>query len=268
MDATPTDVEFLVSSAHRVGVLDALADGPRDRDDLRAATGASSPTIGRILSAFEDRHWIERDGHTYRLTGLGEFVAERLEAFLDSMTLEQRLRDVSPWLPYELDGFGADLLTDAVVSYPGPGYPYEPLDRNTQLIEETGTIRGFGMVLLKASVLEEFFDRVFDGLEVEMIYPPHAFEAMLAWDRETVTEALELDTYVVYAHDDLPNSDWCGICLTDDRVGICCYEPDSGMLRSFVDTDSPEAYTWGETIVEQYRTEARLIDEADEITAI
>ncbi|MDJ1430557.1 transcriptional regulator [Halostagnicola sp. A-GB9-2] len=262
------DVEFLVSSSHRVGVLNALMEHPRDRNELRETTGASSPTMGRILSDFETRRWIEREGHTYRLTGSGEFVADRLAEFLEAMALERRLRDISPWLPYELDGFCVDLLTDAVVSYPGPGYPYEPLERNEHLLEETETIRGFGMVLLKASVLEDFFDRVFDGLEVEMIYPPHVFEAILNWNSEVVCEAVELDTHTVYLHDDLPSSEWCGICLSDTRLSICCYEPDTGTLRSLVDTDTARAYEWGESIIERYRTEAQPLDDAEDLRSV
>ena len=268
MDETPDDGTFLVSSAHRVGVLEALAEGPCDRNDLREATGASSPTMGRILSAFEDRHWIEREGSTYRLTSLGQFVAERLGTFLEELSAEKRLRDVAPWLPVELDGFRVDLLTDAVVSYPGPGYPYEPLERNAQLMEHTESIRGFGMVMLKSNVLEVFFESVADGLDVEMIYPPHVLETMLAWDRETVAESLELDNHAVYVHEDLPNSEWCGLCLTDDRLSICCYESETGMIRSLVDTGSPRAYTWGESIVERYRADARPIDDEDALDAI
>ena len=262
------DIEFLVGSAHRVGVIDALNECPRDRKDLRAATGASAPTMGRILSDFEDRHWIERAGRTYRLTSLGTFVANRLNEFVEAMTVERRLRKISPWLPSELEGFSVDLLADAIVSYPGIGYPYEPLDRNRQLIEETESIRGFGMVLLKANVLEAFFDSVFDGLEVEMVYPPHVLQTMLAWDPETVTEAVELETHSIYVHDDLPNSEWCGLCLTDDRLSICCYESETGMLRSLVDTGAPRAYTWGESIVDQYRGEARPVEEADDLLSM
>ena len=265
MNTAREDIEFLVSSDHRMGVLDTLAENPCDRNDLRAATGASSPTMGRILSDFEDRYWIEREGHTYRLTGLGKFVADQLAGFLDAMAAEQRLREVSPWLPYELDGFSVELLTDAVVSYPGPGYPYEPVDRNAQLIEETDTIRGFGMVMLKASVLDDFFECVFDGLQVEMIYPPQVFETILAWNPETVLDSIELNHHTVYLHDDLPNSDWCGVCLSDDRISICCYEPETGMLRSLVDTDAPQAYSWGESVIERYRSEARLLTDADDL---
>lgn len=268
MGATLDDIEFLVSSAHRVGVLDTLTEGPCDRDTLRAVTGASSPTMGRVLNDFRDRNWIERDGRTYQLTGLGEFVANRFAEFSDAMVVERRLREISPWLPTELDGFSVELLTDAVVSYPGPGYPYEPLDRHVQLVEETETIRGFGMVLLKANVLEVYFDCLFDGLTVEMIYPPHVFETMLAWNPETVTEAIQRDNYTVMLHDDLPNNEWCGICLSDDRVSLCCYEPDTGMLQSLIDTDEEEAYTWGESIVDQYRADARPLEEADDLLSM
>ena len=265
MDPPLDDVRFLASSDHRVGVLDTLADGPATREELCAETGASSPTMGRVLGDFADRNWTERDGHTYRLTGLGEFVASQLEAFLDAMTTEHRLRDVSPWLPHELDGFSVELLTDAVVSYPGPGYPYEPVERHVQLLEATDTIRGFGMVLLKARALEVYFDCVFDGLTVEMIYPPDVFETMVDWNPEVVTEAIQRDNYTVLLHDDLPHREWCGICLSDDRVSLCCYEPDTGMLRSLVDTDDPAAYSWGTSLVDEYRAEARPLDDPEEL---
>lgn len=268
MNSVLDDVKFLVSSKHRIGVMQALAEQPGDRNDLRTATGASSPTMGRILSDFEDRHWIERESRTYRLTGMGDFVANQLDGFLEAMAAERDLRDVSPWLPYELDGFSVNFLTDAVISYPGPGYPYKPLERHVQLMEETETIRGFGMVLLKASVVEAFFDSVFEGLEVEMIYPPDVFEAMLSWDPETVAEAVNLDHHTVYLHDNLPNSEWCGICVSDDRLSICCYDPETGMLQALVDTADQQAYAWGESIVEQYRAEAHRLDEAGDLLTV
>ncbi len=259
------DVEFLVASDHRVTVLQSLRERPCSRTELRTATGASSATVGRILSDFEDRHWIDREGRDYELTGLGTFVADRMESFVEAMTTEQRLREVSPWLPFELEGFGVELLGDPVVSSPGQRYPYEPVERNVQLLAETKTLRGFGMVMLKASVLEEFFASVLEGMQVEMVYPPAVFETIHAWDPETVAEALAHDTYSVYLHDDLPNSDWCGISLLDDRTTICCYEPETGMLRSLVDTDAPEAYEWGEAVVERYRAEARPLEDVADL---
>ncbi|OIB56860.1 helix-turn-helix transcriptional regulator [Natrialba sp. SSL1] len=265
MGATLDDIEFLVSSTHRVGVLDALTSGPCDRDELRTATGASSPTMGRVLTDFQDRHWIERDGNTYRLTELGEFVAGRLEDFTDAITYQRRLREVWPWLPHEINGFTIELFTDVVVSQPGPGYPYKPVERLTELITTTGTMRGFGMALLKSGNLEPFFDHVLDGLQCEYIYPPDVFEALLSWDEETVVETATRANYTVLLHDDLPLDDRCGISLFDDRVSICCYDTETGALQSLVDTESDEMRAWAESYYEQFRAEARPLDDATDL---
>ena len=268
MDGALDDVEFLVSSNHRLGVLHVLSEKPRDRDDLRNATGASSPTMGRVLSDFEDRHWIEREGRTYRLTGLGEFVADRVEELAEAMGFQQQLREVWPWLPHEIDGFSAELFTDVVVSRPGPGYPYQPVERVTKLVGETRTIWGFGMPMLKSGNLEPFFDRVLDDLRCEYIYPSPVFEELLSWDESTVVEAATRPNYTVLLHDDLPVDDRCGICLFDDRVSICCYDRETETLLSLVDTGSDEMRAWAESYYEQLREEARPLGEADDLVPV
>jgi len=148
MDGTPDDIEFLATSDHRVAVLDTLATGPSDRDALRSTTGASSPTMSRILTDFENRNWVEREDRRYQLTGLGEFVAVRLGEFVDAMTIEHQLRDVWKWLPHELDGFSVDLFTDVTVTQPNAGHPDESTKRRLELITETSTWRGVGVAML------------------------------------------------------------------------------------------------------------------------
>ncbi|WP_331233167.1 helix-turn-helix transcriptional regulator [Natronorarus salvus] len=268
MDATLDDIAFLVRSKHRVRVLETLHEHSRDRRELRAATGASSPTIGRVLTDLEDRHWIEREDATYELTTLGEFVADRFAAFSEAMTVERRIREVWPWLPHGIDGFGVEMFTDVVLSRPGPGYPYEPVERLAGLLEGTTTMRGFGMAMLKSGNLESFFDRALDDLECEYVYPPAVFEGLLSWDEETVVEAATRDNYTVLLHDDLPMDDRCGICLFDDRVSLCCYDHESGALRSLVDTGSTELYRWAESQYGRYRAEARPLETAADLLSV
>ena len=268
MDTTLDDIEFLASSNHRVGVLDVLNSGSCDRDDLLAATGASSPTIGRILADFEDRHWIEREGRTYRLTSLGMFVVNQFASFREAMTYQLRLREIWPWLPHEIDDFSVELFTDVVVSQPGPGFPYKPIERLTELITTTRTMRGFGMALLKSGNLEPFFDHVTDGLKCEYIYPPAVFEDLLSWNEDRVVDAATRANYTVLLHDDLPLTERCGVCLFDDRVSICCYDPEIGALQSLVDTGSEEMRTWAETYYEQFREEARPLSEGDHLRSV
>lgn len=263
MDPSSEEIEFLVRSDHRVAVLGMLAERSRDRTDLRSATGASHSTMGRVLSEFEDRRWVVRNGRAYELTVLGEFVANRLEEVRDAMQLERTLRDVAQWLPHELDGFSVDLFTDAVVSHPGPGYPYQPVERITHLLGETETMYGFGMAMLKSSNLEAFFDRTLEDLDCEYVYPPAVFEELLSWDEETVMEATTRPGYTVLLHDALPVREWCGVCLFDERVSICFYDPQTGLLQALVDTESAEMRAWAESTYERYRSEARPLEEAD-----
>jgi predicted transcriptional regulator len=261
------DIEFLACSDHRIGVLDALADRPRDRDDLRAATGASSPTMGRVLTDFEDRRWIVRDGSTYELTPLGEFVAEQFVNLRDAMETERKLRDVWRWLPREMEGFSVDLFSDAVVSYPGPGYPYQPVERVTMLIEESTTMRGFGTTVFKSVNNEAVCEAVIDGMEYEYIYSPEVLEATVAWNPETVAEATACENCTVLLCDDLPDEDRCGLGIFDDRIGICCHDGETGMLEAVVDPAAPEAHEGAVSVFERYRAAARPLD-ADLKTAL
>ncbi|WP_368410966.1 helix-turn-helix transcriptional regulator [Halomarina pelagica] len=260
MSSAIEDIEFLARSAHRVGVLDSLAERPRDRNDLRAATGASSPTMGRILDDFETRRWIVREGRAYRLTPLGRFVVERFADLREAMEIERKLRDVWRWLPREMEGFSVDLFADAVVSYPGPGYPYQPVERVTQLIEGTSAMRGFGTTVFKSINNETVCRAVVDGMDYEYIYAPETLEATVAWDPEAVARAAACENCTILVHDDLPDEHRCGLGIFDDRVGICCHDAETGMLEAVIDTDSPEAREWAVSVFERHRVDARSVD--------
>jgi predicted transcriptional regulator len=257
------DIEFLARSGHRVGVLDALIDGRRTRDELRATTGASSPTVGRILGDFEERRWLVRDGTTCELTQLGRYVAEQFFELCSAMETERTLRDVWRWLPREMDGFSVELFEDAVVSYPGPGYPYHPVERVTMLIEETSAMRGFGTTVFKSINNEAVCTAVLDGMEYEYVYSPAVLEATVEWNPELVAEAAACENCTVLLHDDLPDERRCGLAIFDDRIGICCHDVETGMLEAVVDTAAPEAREWACSVFERYRADARPLD-ADE----
>ncbi|WP_435344830.1 helix-turn-helix transcriptional regulator [Haloarchaeobius sp. HRN-SO-5] len=254
------EIDFLARSNHRVGVMEELVDGARERRALLAATGASTPTMSRVLSDLEDRRWVARDGPVYALTPLGEFVTERFLELRDAMDIERKLRDVWQWLPREMEGFSVDLFTDAVVSYPGPGYPYEPIERLTHLIRGTTRLRGFDSIVFKSLNNETVCQAVVDGMELEYVYSPTALEQTLAWNPERVVEAASREHCTVYVHDDLPDRSRCGLGIVDDRAGICCHDVETGALTAVIDTDAPAAREWAISTFERVRDEARPVE--------
>ncbi|WP_227375925.1 helix-turn-helix transcriptional regulator [Haladaptatus halobius] len=268
MDPPIEEIEFIASSKHRVGVLDALAEGACDRADLQSETGAHASTIGRVLSDFEERRWIERSGPMYELTPLGEFVTEQFANLRDAMETEGKLRDVWRWLPREMEGFSVDLFVDAVVAYPDPGYPYEPVERVIQLVEESDSMCGIGATVFKSVANEAFCRAALNGMEIEYVYSPAVLAATVAWNPELFEKVAARDHCTVLVHDDLPDRTRCGIDIFDDRVGICCHDVETRALRAWIDTDTPEAREWAWSIFERYRRKARPVDEAALVTPI
>lgn len=259
MSSLLEDIEFLARSTHRTAVLNALVECPCDRTDLCAATGASSPTMGRIFNDFENRRWIDRNGPLYGLTPLGEFVTERFADLCDAMETERKLRDVWRWLPREMEGFSVELFADAVVSYPGPAYPYEPVERVSQLIEETSAMRGFGTTVFKSINNETVYRSVLAGMEYEYIYSRPILEATIAWNPERVANAAACENCTILLHDGLPDEDRCGLGIFDDRIGICCHDAETGALEAVIDTDAPEAREWAVSVFERHRVDARPV---------
>jgi predicted transcriptional regulator len=251
LEASLADIEFLARSSHRVNVLDALAQDPFERSELSELTGASAPTMGRVLADLQERRWIDRDGPTYRLTHLGEFVADQFSTLCDAMTTERTLRDVWQWLPREMAGFSVDLFTDAVVSYPGPGYPYEPVERAAELIGNTRRMAGFGTAVIKSGSLETVCGAVMEGLELEYVFTPATFETTVAWDPEVIRETIACENCTVFVHDGLPDNDRCGLTIVDDRIAICCHDAETHTLQAVIDTGSPEAREWATAVHER-----------------
>ena len=250
-------IAFLARSKHRVATLAALSEGRHDRRDLRAATGASDPTIGRIVRDFEDRSWIVRDGPSYELTPLGEFVADRFLDLRAGMRTAERLREVWQWLPQGMEGFAVDYFADAVVAYPGPHYPYAPVERVTQLLESTDSIRGLGTTIYKSGNLDVFCRRVIEGMEMEYIYSLPVLRAIVDWNPGLTARAFECDNCTVFLCDALPDDDRCGLNIMDERIGICGHDPETAQLEAVIDTASPEARDWAETVYEDCRQAAR-----------
>ena len=60
------------------------------------------------------------------------------------MGVEHSIREVWPWLPHELENFSIELFADITVAKPGPGYPYQPVERITEFVQNAGLMLGFG----------------------------------------------------------------------------------------------------------------------------
>lgn len=242
------DVAYLARSEHRAPTLVALTVRPRSRSELWEMTGVSSSTIRRTLREFEDRNWIRRDEYQYETTQLGAFIASAMAELIERAETERKLRDVWEWLPGEESGFSIELCTDAVVTKADADDPYRPVNRFVSLLGETERLRltGFDVALLEPCK-DELCQRILDGMETELVTRPRVVTYIRSTFPEPFSEALASGNLTVRLHDDLPSY---GVCIFDDRIAISCYDPDSVTVRVVVDTESPDAREWAESVYE------------------
>ena len=94
-------------------------------------------------------------------------------------------------------------------------------------------------------------------MEVEIIDPPSVARYMVSTYPERCTDLLERDNMTVLLHDDVPSY---GLCLFDEKIAICVYNPNGGGLKVLIDTDAPEAYQWAESVYTSYKADARPLE--------
>lgn len=257
MESALDDIEFLARSSSRVTALEMLAEHPRSRDELQTLTGASPSTVGRILRAFEERHWIQRNGHQYTATSLGAFVATRFEDLIEQIEAERMLREVWQWLPSEDDGFTIEMGADATITIADINDPYRPVNRFESLLRDTDQFRfvGFDLALLEPC-RDELAQRILGGMDAEIIDPPSIANYILTTYPKHCADPLASGNLTVWLHEELPPY---GISLFDDRIGISGYNQESGTVQVFFDTDHPTAREWAESIYEEYLRDARSL---------
>ncbi|MFD1562188.1 helix-turn-helix transcriptional regulator [Haloarchaeobius amylolyticus] len=249
------DIEFLARSEHRVTALAALARRPQSRATLIEMTGTSRSTIGRTLREFEQRQWIEKDGHQFEATQLGGFVAASMRGLIDRLETEQRLRDVWQWLPSETSGFTIEMASDAVVTVAEADDPYGPMRRFESLLRDTTTVRFLRPeVALMDLCFDLLYQRVEDGVDMTLIDRPECHTYFLSTYPNRSSTMVQRDNFTILEHDDFPPY---GIGLLDDCVAISCYEQGSGTVHAVIDTDAPAVREWAESTYESYRREAR-----------
>lgn len=256
---TPGEVvNFLTRSNHRVAVLRRLSNGPCDRRTLHETIGSSQPTLGRVLGAFQDRGWVTRDGHTYRLTSLGEAVVEELDRLCLTVEAAARLAELAPWLP-SLRGLDVRHLADAEVVVANPSDSIAPIRHAAAGMREADRVRILSSAITP-NVVEATWQASHErGQTFEGVVTPGVIETirgdpqMRRWMQET----FETGGTSLYRVDE-PVQQVLGVM--DDVAGFIVVD-DQGNQRALVTSTNQPVAEWVDARIDEYR------ERADEVAA-
>jgi len=254
MDPVLEEIEFLSLSANRVDVLRLLADEPHSRRELAAETGASQPTVGRILRDFEERNWIRRTDMGYEATATGRLVADGMGEFYELLDTERKLRELVDWLPTAELTFDLRELREATVTVPSQTRPGAPVGRVIDLVREAEDVTVLSHAF-NDRTLEAVTDWVASGGRFEAVFSADAIEpvaddAVLA---DRFRRLVEAETATIRIYD---GSVPLAVTVIDDTVSLLLRD-DSGRLQAALDTDSPAVADWAREVYGRYRAESR-----------
>lgn len=259
-------IEFLARSAHRPTVLEALAEGPQTRHDLRERADVSRITMRRLLDDFADRGWISQENGQYEATRRGQYVAREFAALSRNLDALEELGEAATWLPIEKYGFELRHLLDADVSSTNSWSDHKAAIQCVANVVE-GTDRLWGMTSgFTHEVIENIVAITVDGAgSFEAVVTPSAIqiakEDVEMWEhlRAIVSEpANDIRRYV--------NDDLAVIFLVGDEDVVLCGHSDHGPPPGAVETQATAVRRWLRSHFESVREEADPID--DEVLTV
>lgn len=231
-----------------------MSDGGARKEEVEGLAEVSSSTAHRILDGFMQEGLVERlDTGVYGLTPTGEAVTEEVTGLRERVESLRELEPVTESADDEGIEFDPRLFADGVVVTPTPEKPYEPARRFMEVFREAESLRLLVVSTATPVFSEEKQRLIAEGKETEVLCPESIVEASMRTVPQEIVGGL-IENLTLRVYDDPPFS----VALFDDRVGVAGHD-DDGRLEVFADTDSREAYEWGERVYEKYLNESEAM---------
>lgn len=250
MSSSIEDIEFLARSSHRVEVLDALADAPRTRHELKERADVSRITIRRLLEDLEERGWIEHDNGQYEATASGRVVAREFARLQSNLSVADRLDDALEWLPTGEFGFDLARLHDAdVLRATSWESQTEAIRHAADLVEEADYLRGTAI---------GFSHEVVDAIRELVVEDDGRFEAVVD---ETAFGMIRDDAGLRRRFRDLLASENAALyrytgaaplhmVMTFDDIVVICGHVDEGPPPGTLESRDERVHAWAKSYFE------------------
>ncbi|WP_409338761.1 helix-turn-helix transcriptional regulator [Halalkalicoccus ordinarius] len=237
-------------------VLEALRAEPLDRREIEDRLDVSRATSHRLTKWLDEQGFVEKVDSRFQLTGRGEAVTDEVLRFEANVSTVHRMGPLLDEICPHHAEFAIEPMIDSTVTIAEPTVPDRPVERFISLVSESETFRGFNATHLAPLMIGEFYQRVFDGTEAELIYTPPVAETLRETYPTRVTEAVDRGQLTIRTREKLPY----GLALFDERVGLGGYDDDTGLMQVFVDTDSPMAREWAERVYVSIKADSMLLE--------
>lgn len=253
------DVEFLANSWNRFDVLDAVAEGPRTRTELKELTNVSRVTLSRVLSDLEDRGWIVRETDRFEATNNGAVVAAAVSRLLDRLKTADEIGEALEWLPVHEFDFDLHHLRGMTVIQPDHHDLNAPTRDLIDMMYESSQIRTIATGINHEGMTVLRDEAVSGDLTLEYILTPQVIDAV-ANDpelRDLIADMCEAQGADVYRY--LGDTPVPMVALIDEHVVICGHG-DGDLPPGTIETTNDVVRSWAKSYLDDRLAEARLLE--------
>jgi predicted transcriptional regulator len=251
----------LSRSMHKIEALRRLNEN-KEIDHLsdlwpEADESPSAPTVTRIRNDFEDRRWIERDRHRYRLTDSGERVRRAYNG------LEKEIKQVMDKAPFlrRLGELSADCplkaLDDAEMRVLTLPNPHEGLDTAFELMnQDFSQIRGMATIF-SPILYDAATPTIKADIDTQTLFDKTAYRELCKPQHMNYL-ANSFEARNAQCHDFRVHSEHLsfGLGIMDDVVGMSAHaDPDDP--GAVIISSNEQMYRWVEGIFERYWEQSR-----------
>lgn len=251
--ASPDD-DYPLTVLQRAPVLAACRDQQCSRQQLVDRTGSSRSTVYRVTVSLEERGLLENTRNGYRTTPYGAAVLAAANSYRTAVETVSRLEPLLEAVDDPELTEHAHLLADGDITLADASNPYRVVERVVERFEETVTSRGTIASTTHLEAIEQVAPNLAQRESIERIFTKSALEAHSTVAEGAFAKVTSADTVSLYVTDDdrIPFS----FAIDNDSVTVVGHGGATGLPSVHVESDSPEARVWLETVYERCQSAA------------
>lgn len=255
MDSAPAaNTDLLELLARRGHILHHLDSGPKPKPTLVDALGVSRSTVDRAVRDLETHDLVTRDAGTVTLTTRGGVILDLYRYLSDVIACVDALDEPLDDVPLESRPHYA-MFRDATIVTGGGAAPHHPISVYEDELSNADRVRAISMTVIPGLV-DHYEDRILDGdLTVEMVVSDAVLSRLVSNHADALEMSIDHDQVSLFQTDtSLPY----GVTVLDGASGgsAIIHLYGEGGIAALVQSSSPAAIAWAESLVSEHRNQA------------
>lgn len=258
-------VDLIFSSEKRKTILVQLREGPKSIEELVDILNVSPTSVYPQIKMLMEGHLLYREKGKYKLTLLGEAVAEKMNPFLETLETIENKYDF--WCNHRLDSIPphllkriGDLKSSAFTKSLNESSMFSPHEEFVENISKSKSVKGISPFIhpLYPKMFLYFAER---NIGISLVVTVSVFNRLRTEFKSEMEKFLELDNTHLYIYD---KEIFLSCAVTDRFLSLGLFYNNSvyDHVNDIISFDS-RALHWGEdlyTCYEKISTEVRSLE--------